>query len=293
MSNQTITASYRKAVLSAANSLVALLAEVGYVEGPLPRGYRIEQEDGHLFFGHPPLMDHNNLAGAGAALAPMNRFYANLHTGLLGEIRQFIDALREPSQEVKASEIRDLMHGFLSVDRHPLEEAAPDSPHPGSFGTYASRSEGAEDVWNRLTIEGEMVRCGDWITDEDADTWTRFSYTQNSTGLLFRQRLSVLFAESGSTRVVSASVGGKNHIPQDARERDDLRGAVAELAFQNYHMGDDVVGETSGWETTTPDREWSRSVFLENPRGGDSTRHTFTVTFTTNDSADVEDVSFS
>ena len=53
----------------------------------------------------------------------------------------------------------------------------------------------------------------------------------------------------------------------------------AERTFEGHDFGDNVVAGVNGWEHARGHEEWSRAFFLENPDGGDSVRHTFTVRF--------------
>lgn len=77
-------------------------------------------------------------------------------------------------------------------------------------------------------------------------------------------------------------------LPEFA-SNDDLEAAretAANLAFENHTFEHEVL-EHNGW-----DREpglWSKSVFLKNPAGGDSIKVTYTVTWRTDESDDVED----
>jgi hypothetical protein len=60
---------------------------------------------------------------------------------------------------------------------------------------------------------------------------------------------------------------------------DDRRRPVAESEFEDYDFGEDEVESMGGWEWVTPGDEWSRPVFLADPKGGDSIRISFIVRF--------------
>jgi len=67
----------------------------------------------------------------------------------------------------------------------------------------------------------------------------------------------------------------------------DARRRAADIAFLDYVFGGLTVAETGGWEFTEPGLKYSRSVFFENPTGGDSIHGCFTVVFVAYDSASV------
>jgi hypothetical protein len=68
-------------------------------------------------------------------------------------------------------------------------------------------------------------------------------------------------------------------------EMDDRRREIADKAFADYDLGDEVVVEgTSGWEYTSLGQEWTRAVFVATDQGDTcgaaTTKLTFTVRFT-------------
>ena len=67
------------------------------------------------------------------------------------------------------------------------------------------------------------------------------------------------------------------------------RQQIADSAFESYDFHGEVAG-ASGWEYTTPGRDMSRIVFLENEESGESERAVMHVVFKSCDSAQVSEV---
>lgn len=69
------------------------------------------------------------------------------------------------------------------------------------------------------------------------------------------------------------------HRRAAAEGLEKARADEAERAFVEQDFGDLTVEGGNGWQHVQGGEEWSRVFFVENPDGGDSIRHTFTVRF--------------
>lgn len=66
---------------------------------------------------------------------------------------------------------------------------------------------------------------------------------------------------------------------------DQEKHELAEAAFQDFDFAPDTVASMNGWEWIQGGNVFERTVYLENPEGGDSIGHHFTVTINEDDNS--------